>query len=276
MALQQTAVSQFALTNEKKRQVSFSFLAVTVIGILPGFIALIHVNSVFGYYSLKALQVVLFFAFGILFISPKQNLVNFQSADKSRNRMLFVSIFLCISLSILYFFLEKDSLMMAFSSSAAFLLPFVFKLCWLFFTHIPGKEFSIWIPQEKISYKTTVSLDSLLVRIKLTQHVSNVDEKIYTVFIPYYVKLGDFFNHFLITHNANVASSIEHIDTSGNKYAWEFFKTGFYGLQLKRLDPALTMAENKINKDALLYLKRLKQQVKLLAYKKSLYNETIK
>ena len=265
MALQQTLTSQFSI-NTKERQVGFSFFFALVTGTLLGSISFTNVNSAFGHYTVRALQVVMFFVFGNMYISFRRSFLDLQPGKKSLNHILTFSISLFITLGTLYFFFRKDVLIMAFSNCAAFVLPFFLKLCWIFFTRIPAKEFKVWFPGEVIPGRATVSLDSLLVRLKITQHVSDIDEKIYTVFIPPHIRLGDFFSSLLTERNKNVASSIEDKDAKGNKYAWEFFTSVFYGLLLRRLDPGSTMDENTLKKDAVLYIKRLIQPVKLSSY----------
>lgn len=271
MSLQRTLKSNFFIKPAKEKLFHQGFFTAIAIGMLLGSIALLNVNGAFGYYSVKALQLILFFAVGNLYISSRQDFLKLHPAEKPGNDILLITFSLCVLLSALYIFLRKDVWLMAFSSSAAFMLPFFLKLCWRLFTSIPGKEFNAWFPHERVaSGRASVSLDSLLVRLKTTQHVSDVHEKIYTVFVPHYIKLGDFFSYFLTEHNAHAASLIEDKDEKGNKYAWEFFTTGFFGLQSKKLDPDLTMIENKIKNDALVYIKRLIQPDKLLSHNKNL------
>ncbi len=277
MSLEKALITQTLVKPVKEGQFHLRFFLAIVLCLLLGSIALLNLTGAISYYFIKAAQVILFVAFGYIYISPKQNFLKPQPVEKQKNHIIFITFLLCIFLSAYYILLKKDVWLMAFSSSAAFVLPFILKLTWHLFTSIPPKEFNTWFPRDRtVTEKASVSLDSLLVRLKITQHVSDIDEKIYTVFIPQHVKPGDFFSRFLAEHNTHIASSIEDIDTKGNKYAWEFFITGFYGLQLRRLNPDLTMSENKIKTDAVVYIKRLRQPVKLSFYNKNLLNETIK
>ncbi len=272
MSFQKILTSAFVSNFAKEKQL----FAAIAIGILSGSIALLHVNRAVGFYSIKAVQLIVFIALGNRYNSTRQSALQ-PHPEKFISQVLLIAVTLCVLLNVFYLFLRKDVWLMAFGSSAAFVLPVFLKLCWRLFTSIPRKEFNTWFPHNrKVTQRAPVFLNSFLVRLKLKQHVTDVDEKIYTVFIPQYNSLGDFFSRFLTEHNVYAASFIEDNDGNENKYAWEFFTTAFFGLQLRRLDPLLSMQENKIKKDALVYVKRLMQPNKLPSHKKNILNETIK
>lgn len=259
MPLEKTAKDYFFIKPIKEKQFHLSFFSVIAIGLLFGSFALLHISSAVGYYFVKALQLLLFFVAGNHFISVPPNFLTLHFPVNAENKILRFAFSLCMSLIVFYLFLKKAVWLMAFSSTAAFLLPYILKLCWHLFNSIPIKEFNAWTPKAMMPGRTAVSLDSVLIRLKFTQHVSDANEKIYTVFVLRYTKLGDFFSRFLAQYNAHVGSAIESTDEKGNKYAWEFFTTGFFSSPTRRLDPDLTIIDNKLRKHAVIYIKRFIQ-----------------
>lgn len=275
MSLQKTFVNKFFLIKPQKRQITLSNFSFAAIGIMLGLISFIPYSSNFVFYAIKLFQLLLFFAFGNVYVLQRQIFLNQKDSVKPRNYMLPVAISLCIILSGLYLLFSRQMWMMAFSSMAAFMLPFFLKLCWSLFTAIPEKKYDTWIPRKGVSDRASIFIDSLSVKLKLCRHLLDVPDKVYKVHAPHYIKLGDFFSHFLTEQNRNPDTSVEDTDDNENKYAWEFFATDLYGLQLRRLDPYLTLVENKIRKGAVIYLRRITQSVKLLSYTKNLINETV-
>ncbi len=277
MSFQQTLVNRLFFKQLKKKQINLSSFSIITIGILLGLISLLNSKNNFEHYFLKALQLILFFGFGMICISFQKNFEKVNPTYKPRNFVLPIAILLCAVLSAIYIFFRKEILIMAFSSSAAFVIPFFLNHSWTYFNNIPDKEYDTWIPKKRISNTASIFLDCISVKIKIARRYFDVHEQTYSVYAPYYIKLGDFFSRFLEEKNRNIETAIEDIDKAKNKYAWEFFITDLYGLQLRRLDPNLTLVENKIKQDAIIYLKRTKEPVKLLYYaKQNLINETIK
>ena len=140
---------------------------------------------------------------------------------------------------------------------------------------IPRKKFSLWIPNKIIEGGASIFLDSVSVRLKLATKLEDLHEQTFTVNIPGYIKLGDFFTRFLYAQNKKADTAIEDTDRKKNRYAWEFFATDRYGLQQRRLDPDLNINQNKIKQAAYVRARRVYEPLKLLTTPQNVINENV-
>ena len=228
-------------------------------GILSGLISLLPVTTNSGYFILKLLQEILFLMLGIAYIiSLKKDVLTSRNLNMKKYP-IYLTLIYCVVLTVLYFLFKRDLWFMSLSSSVAFILPFCMSICWIYFLAIPDKEYKIWVPKKITSNTASLFLDSIFIKIKIARKQDDVIENIYSVYAPHYTKLGDFFSRFISNQNHNKDSVIEETDNSNERFAWQFFITDLYGLQIRRLDPNLSLADNKIKQAAIINIRRVKQ-----------------
>lgn len=173
-----------------------------------------------------------------------------QAADSSASFRwpLFWTLIVATVLFGIYYFLNKQLLIMVLGNSSAFLLPFIFYKTWGSYAEIPQPqtEFPVWyIPPADTSKPATVFLNGMPVRIKMPLNGTE-DKELFATAAPQEMALGDFFSHFLLQKMKNKNLHLQLENEQQQPFGWKFYTEDLGGLMKRQLDPEQSLAANKI------------------------------
>lgn len=133
-----------------------------------------------------------------------------------------------------------------------FLLPSLVLECWKIFAEMLKVHYKAWhfssqnLPEKKMS----LLLNSILFKIHV--QLKHTDDKgiLFNVTLPRKLAVDAVFRHFFYDHQ-KIIELYEH----NQPYGWYFFIKTWYGS--KALNPDLSLAENGVKEDVIIYAKRV-------------------
>lgn len=217
-------------------------------GFLFGLFIFIPVENALQFSILKAVQIILFFFLGSVYLASLKTIAN--KPGDGNSYVIFIAAVIALMLSAVYLQTKRTNWFFAVSSCTAFVLPGCIGICWKYFQLIMKKNYNN-IQQRRSSILTPGTSESIFLNIKV--QTKDDASNGYTTEVLCNTKLKDFFSTFL--NNLNK-------DTSLNNYinTWEFFVLNLEELQLRKLDADLTFYENKIEQYSTLVIKPLKHE----------------
>lgn len=235
----------------------FIFLALSI-GALP----ILGLDSSYFFY-IKTGMLLGFLWMGKWFTSTLNSRLYFLVQDSFDGRLLF-TLFLSFSifagLSILYLFAEPSLLYLALGNTCAFLLPFLMVHAWNYYTCIPQSKFPVWyIPDGEIDTRATIFLNSITLKIKVTQKYFDPEEMEFVITEPGRMPLGKVFYHFITRQNAKADMTIDCVDENKHPFGWEFYVENLNGLFKRHLNPEASLIDNKVEENTVITAKRVKQ-----------------
>lgn len=232
----------------------FAALAVVV-----GAIVLIPIDSDSVLRLRKALQFLAFLGIGIAYATQYPKRLYFFS-DRGFSGGLLYSIFLTLVIYVLlfalYLLIDRALLLTALGSACAFLLPFIVSQAWESYDTVTENPYSLWYPTGPVDETDVVFLNGLPIKVKLAQSPYDQTEQTYASSAPLDMKLGDFFNHFILQKNKGKRPVIELTNESKTTSGWEFYTEAYGGLQKRPLNPRETILDNKLEKGAVIIARR--------------------
>lgn len=257
------------ISDTRKRKGLLAYLAMAIaLTLLLGAISVMNIG-ISGFF-IKACQILAFLGCGILYISfLKKNIVFPYLTSPFNNKLLFsisLSLLISIVLLLLYLFTDSNMIVMSFASSCSFLLPFAITEAWKTYNELPQKRYKLWYNSDVVmDSRTTVFLNSLPIRLKLSLKYFDISEEMFELTVPGHTQFGKFFNQFIIEKNKNNTSVIECIDIEKKPFGWQFYVARFNGLNKQFIDPELSLRENKVNDHSVITAKRHRTNESLMA-----------
>lgn len=269
MALQKTTPVIYFQTTQIRVLLKFKPFIIMLCAVILSTVSFFNANSVFQVYLYKIVQLLLFVLLGVFYqvFQLKSKAPNSLSLKQKIIPVAIITCAICTALCLVYSIYGNISLIIALSSGAAFAVPFIVNESWILFNKIPEKEYRIWVPEKRIENNASIFLDSLYLKLKLGKKYHDSEDEVYKVYMPYYIKLGEFFSRFINEKNRKL-TVIEDVDYLKKLYAWEFFATDNYGVQSRRLDPNKNIVDNKLKQSSVIVAKRV-EPIKLLTYQQA-------
>ena len=239
--------------------IGFTVLIVSI-AVLFGFLPIFGIIESIDYTWVKLIQLVSFFLLGIL------NAVFIEKyffVDRGfRNKILYaglLSILTFAALYAVYFFKSTGSPFLAGASASAFLLPFVIDQSWKSFYFVSPSGFSKPWYNTRVATREKVSVFLTGIPVQIVLPVKTVDrhKKAFNSLAPEEMKLGEFFDHFILLRNNNERQNIETTDPEEKPFGWAFYEAKMGGFKRRRLDPEVNLAENEIRRNATIIAERV-------------------
>ncbi len=209
---------------------------------------------------IKLLQMLVFFTAGFIYAS-KFTLYNASKNDEINylNFTLKLCVLICLALSILYYILQPDILLIAFGSACAFLLPNIIKSSWLALKDFSELEYGVWTkPVPETQEKTFIFFGGLALKINFSPNANDRHKKIFRSHAPLDKSIGDFFNHFLLIQRNNNKLRVELLDEDRQLFGWKFYHVTFWGLQKRQLNPEANLEEMNVKNHAIIMVERVR------------------
>ena len=151
-----------------------------------------------------------------------------------------------------FFHLQQNGLAVA--AGCAFILPYAFNQCWVYYEIISRVHYKGWVvPADTvIDKKMSLLLNSLFFKIKIKMDYSDNSEKIFSITVPERLTLGKAFCHFLYDKKNTAVM----VDDSLQSYAWRFSANGKFGKRL--LYPDKSLKKNGIEESDIILIERIK------------------
>ena len=248
-------------TYSSTKKVGYSIIfAVVSVAIACG--SFISAPSYFLSISARATLFVTYLALGVVYA--------FIFCIKEKVSFSFTAILgLAILLSLLtfHFYLLYDQIFNALSYTASFLLPAVIFYNYVAYSTNSSKTVQkVWYPdQNLISNKAIIFLNNIPIQFKLVVSSAGKKYEIFKTVAPSQMSLGKIFQAFLM-QQANNNFHIDQKDERGKKVGWLFYAQVARGINLRPLDPELSLRENSIKSKTVIILQRVKSEILQLEY----------
>lgn len=121
------------------KKIIISCLLLVALSVLLGMISFIPVYSDFFFTMAKACQLLAFLAAGLIYTQLSYKLVSASDNINSKDYWLYtllLTLFICAALFLLFLFANRRMPMIAFGCSSAFLLPFIIKQSWYYYSSV--------------------------------------------------------------------------------------------------------------------------------------------
>ncbi len=172
--------------------------------------------------------------------------------------LLFIAI--ALVLFIYYYISGNNSLIMAFASSSAFLLPFIIYQGFIELMEVPPTLHPVWYLPKVASPAATLSaftVNSMQVQLRIARSANSTGENTFPVTASGKTKLGRMFEKFVGENNLPGSHpTIDLKSNNGQVFGWQFFELKYGGIFCKYLNPALSLLENKIKPNAIIHIIR--------------------
>ena len=138
-----------------------------VCGFICGLFVLFPAQNTFEYYTLKAIQLVSFFAIGIIYQASLKK--NKSKADNNKNYILFIAAQVSLILIVVYLVTKKSNWFFAVNSGIAYMLPACLYTCWKYFQQAFKFNYRV-VPQPNIIQSPAGAVFSVLPSARLRSH----------------------------------------------------------------------------------------------------------
>lgn len=198
----------------------------------------------------------------VFFLYTKLNFLNNQNPGSGFWYSCIVSagVFLVTYIIRLIKAEEDNSIVTCLFYSCLFLLPYTIYQTWLYYKNILGVNIrKVWyLPALSSQVPTaTVFLNSIRIKIKIAP-TQGAAERIYETTVPGRLSLGNMFSHFVYDVEKNAGESFELKDEENHMYGWQFMTTSFFGINRRAVDAELSLNENKIKSNTVIFARRVK------------------
>ena len=256
-SIKRLSLELYADLKIKKSALFLIFLSAAVTASL----SLINFSTGFIFYLVTALQIISFIAIGYVYTSLLANNPVAKKYSLSIKLVHFSSfafgIFLMFML--LQLFTHQRLFSIAFASSCAYMLPYIFWQSRIYYLYIQQKQLKIWRIRELTkNERFNVSLNSSKITFKIRKHYYAPEETLYTTVAPAYLQLGRIFSNLMAKENGDGIINIQNTDSNKKPIGWLFYMKYLKGYYRRYLNPDKNAAENKIKGDSVIFAKRIK------------------
>lgn len=196
----------------------------------------------------------IFFCIGVLhvFLFP-QWIPAATPQGLSRNLLYAIAIAISISLAagIVFWSNHFQLKIVWLVTGIAFLLPVLVMECFRIFITLPGANYQPWFPPLHYApeKKMSLLLNSTLFKIHVLVKTTDSRPMIFNITLPEKLSVDAVFHHFFYDHRQTID-----LYENNQPYGWNFFIKTWYGI--KAIDPRLSLAENGVKEDYIIYAKR--------------------
>jgi hypothetical protein len=218
--------------------------------------------------GLKALQLSAFMAIGFIHTSQLYKRLSFLHRNFSGEGLWFTLLLLTLvllSTTVLYMLVNPGLLPVSLACSGAFLFPFLMYRAWFFYSHIPPGVYTVWhLPEDDAVGYSTGSRNGQPVRIKLARSYFEVKDELFQVTATPQTRLGRLLYN-VVAEQSKMPATIQLKDEDDKPFGWEFYAKGLLGLFKRRLNPEKSLLSNKVKKNTVVLVKRVRTETEPLA-----------
>jgi hypothetical protein len=175
--------------------------------------------------------------------------------------MILLLVEMLVILCALYVLTDRGSLLLAVLEVCLFLLPLLLLQSWQAWLSIPAEQYKVWFnppggPDPVFLYWPR----NYPIHFRLTSHYHEQADALFPMTAPAKVRLGKLFFHFLLEEHQSGRTGIDTVGQDGQPYGWAFYvrERGRWGV--RRLDPELNLEENKIRRQGIIQVIRIKKE----------------
>ncbi len=218
----------------------------------------------------KVLQLSLFAVLGFLNAALSERFLELSFKEK----LLFSLQFFIIIAAPYFFFYDfslEPNLFLAIAAASAFVLPQIIALSWELFTGISSTDKNLWYTT-KLSQGAAAFIYGMTLKIKVPVKTSDRKKKVFSTKAPLSMKLGEFFDHFVIIQNNKWRHKIEISEGDLREFGWKFYEENLGGLVRRRLDPDMSLVENGVKENSTIVALRVYKMAPALETQESNLN----
>jgi len=212
--------------------------------------------------GLKTVQVIGFAGLGFAHAGLLYKRLPFLHRNFSREGLWFTLLLVAvilIALAGLYMITDPGLLPVSMACISGFLFPFLIYRAWFFYSHIPTGIYSAWyLPEYDTTGYAATARNSQPVRLKLSRSYFDTGNELFDVSATPQIKLGRLFYNIVEEKNRQSSSFIQVKDEDQRPFGWEFYTNKWWGLFKRRLNPDKSLLSNKIKKNMVVYVKRMR------------------
>lgn len=249
-----------------KKVIIFSLLAGLCLG-LPSLFGLLRNEFVWGGLILTVISYVLL---GMLFLKV---LKKFTYSDKDNsNTTLEILLILtsCVIGMWIYYLVfdwvsgELPYTIWAMTTVLWFIIPYFVHSSFIFFREIQPPIYELWkVNQSSFNrnyWDTFDSFNSKIVRVKIKRNIGDVNYTTLSVRLADGISIGDWFDWLVEDQNKRFPQAKIDLRMENPESGWIFYTSKWFSFPLfiRLLDPRQTGIENKIEKNQIIYIKRVK------------------
>lgn len=249
-----------------KKVIIFSLLAGLCLG-LPSLFGLLRNEFVWGGLILTVISYVLL---GMLFLKV---LKKFTYSDKDNSNttleILLILTSCVIGMWIYYLVFDWVSGELPYTTWAMttvlwFIIPYFVHSSFIFFREIQPPIYELWkVNQSSFNrnyWDTFDSFNSKIVRVKIKRNIGDVNYTTLSVRLADGISIGDWFDWLVEDQNKRFPQAKIDLRMENPDSGWIFYTSKWFSFPLfiRLLDPRQTGIENKIEKNQIIYIKRVK------------------
>lgn len=249
-----------------KKVIIFSLLAGLCLG-LPSLFGLLRNEFVWGGLILTVISYVLL---GMLFLKV---LKKFTYSDKDNSNttleILLILTSCVIGMWIYYLVFDWVSGELPYTAWAMttvlwFIIPYFVYSSFIFFREIQPPIYELWkVNQSSFNrnyWDTFDSFNSKIVRVKIKRNIGDVNYTTLSVRLADGISIGDWFDWLVEDQNKRFPQAKIDLRMENPESGWIFYTSKWFSFPLfiRLLDPRQTGIENKIEKNQIIYIKRVK------------------
>lgn len=248
---------------EQRRQAAVYGLSIVIISFNLCFFLQANMRTPSSEKTINVIQLCCFGIMGIVnvwFFYRKNILAGLSLTGAKLAFICLLFVIIALVLFIYYIIAGNNSLIMAFGSSSAFLLPFIVYQGWKEFMGIPEKKFSLWfLPEQASAAAPTYSaMSAIQVQFVVSRRTDDAEPHSFPVATWGKLKLGRVFEKFIEDQQVNGKQTAIQTFTAGvGPHAWQFYEKKWGGIQLRVLNPLKSMLENNLKSNAVIVIKRI-------------------
>jgi type VI secretion system TssN-like protein len=263
-----TIIHEFIQVLSENRKINLRYILILVpAAICLGAICFIGAGTDAGLPA-KIFQLLLFVTAGCLhlyFLNQKITLFWLRFLREEILYTVFTGLLIFISLLVFYMIAGKGMLIMSAASSGAFVLPHIVFHSWFLYSSIPEEKFDVWIRPLKPSRddeNDIIFMEHITIQLKVARKYFGAQEQVFVRKVAEGSKLGELFFAILHEENGDTKTPIEYYDRNHNLFGWVFYARKRIGKIVKhrRLDPELTLSENRLHQNSMIFIKRIRQE----------------
>jgi hypothetical protein len=253
--MRKPAVALYSTNKTLEKSVSFWMrkiiyvILVALIAVSICYFSLINFSLTLSLFFNKVVLLSLFAFLGLLHLALSGSLLQLTSFKEKF--LLCLQLFVIIAAAFFFFydFRNLAHISLAIAASSAFVLPQVLSLSWESFIGISVGETKLWYTT-KLSQGAAAFIYGMTLKIKVPVKASDRKKKVFASKAPLSMKLGEFFDHFIIIQNNKWRHKIEVSENEEQDFGWQFYEENLGGLMRRRLDPEMSLVENGVKENS--------------------------
>lgn len=213
------------------------------------YFSLLNFKLPISFFLTKLSLLALFTVLGLLHLPLSYRFLQLNSFKEKFFFLLQLFVVVAAPFFFFYEFSNKSTVFLALAASSAFILPGIVSLSWDSFSSLTGSVQRLWYTT-KLSQGAAAFIYGMTLKIKMPVKISDRKKKVFSTKAPLSMKLGEFFDHFVIIQNNKWRHKIELSEGDQQSFGWKFYELNLGGLLRRRLDPDISLVENGVKENS--------------------------